>query len=56
VSYDYDVSVAGMVASVGNRMLDGAARPFIAGLVKRLGRDAQAGRRPSAGRRWLPWG
>src|SRR5207247_10930176 len=36
VSYEYEISVAGMIASVGSRMLDGAAKLFINGFFDRL--------------------
>jgi 2-furoyl-CoA dehydrogenase large subunit len=53
VSYEYEISVAGMVACVGSRMLDGAARLFIKGFFERLEREATvAGDRRSL-RRWL---
>jgi 2-furoyl-CoA dehydrogenase large subunit len=53
VSYEYEVSVAGMVASVGSRMLDGAARLFIAGFFERLAREATEPRPARGWRRWL---
>lgn len=36
VQYDYEVAIAGKVASVGGRMLDGAARTVIGGFFKAL--------------------
>jgi len=58
VSYEYDISVAGMVASVGNRMLDGATRLFVAGFFKRLKREADPGAASLAARclQWLRGG
>lgn len=41
VRYDYEVAISGKVASVGGRMLDGAARTVIGGFFKAL--VAQAG-------------
>jgi 2-furoyl-CoA dehydrogenase large subunit len=51
VAYDYDAAIGGKVASVGGRLLDGAAkiviRQFFAALVRHAG--------GAAGRGWLAW-
>ncbi len=55
VSYDYEVAVAGMVAAVGGRMLDGAARLLFRGFFERLIRKAAGGAETERAwwRRWL---
>lgn len=51
LSYEYRASVGGKVASVGSRLLDGAARIVIGRFFKALGRQA-GGAAPARGR-WL---
>jgi 2-furoyl-CoA dehydrogenase large subunit len=56
VSYRYTVAIAGKVAAVGGRMLDGAARLVIAQFFERLIARASGGRaapKPAFWRRWL---
>lgn len=43
LSYDYQADVSGKIASVGGRMLQGAARIIVAQLFVQLGREASGG-------------
>ncbi len=51
LSYDYTVSVSGKVASVGGRMLEGAAKIILRQMFERLGRQA-AGESEAAQASW----
>jgi 2-furoyl-CoA dehydrogenase large subunit len=53
VSYRYNVEIAGKVAAVGGRMLEGAARLVIAEFFERLIARAGGGTKPSFWRRLL---
>ena len=52
VSYRYEAEIAGKVAAVGGRMLDGAARFIIAEFFQRLTADAAGGVAPARRSLW----
>lgn len=56
IGYEYEASVGGKVASVGGRMLDGAARVIIGGFFAALARRASGDEtKPGLARRLLSW-
>lgn len=53
ISYDYDAQVGGKAASIGGRLLDGAARVVIRQFFEALGRRVGGG--SGSGSRWRDW-
>ena len=55
LSYDYQADVSGKIASVGGRMLQGAARIIVAQLFVQLGREACGGQAQGWWGRLMRW-